>query len=326
MRWRVYIENMETIKYSFVLPAYKARFFKEALDSILAQTYKDFELIIVNDASPEDLTSIVKSYDDPRIRYYINEENIGGKDLVAQWNHCLEYAKGEYVILASDDDLYHHEYLEKMNVLVDKYPEVNVFRPRIQYINENRELIYIEGVLTEYTDLLEFIYFLNKKYISSGIPFYILNKKCLLESGGFVNRPIAWGSDDATAIVLAQKGIVSSNMILFSFRMSGENISSQSNDLKTLSRKIEATNQHLNWLTEKVDSYSSQNSIAAYYKRSILDNIKREQIGHISYLIQGSSSGAAINYLIRLFKEKKIPLHAILTIFAKRFILRRRAS
>ena len=81
------------LKYSFVLPAYKARFFREALDSILAQTYKDFELIIVNDASPEDLDSIVKSYDDPRIRYYVNEHNIGGKDLVAQWNHCLEYAE-----------------------------------------------------------------------------------------------------------------------------------------------------------------------------------------------------------------------------------------
>ena len=48
------------IKYSFVLPAYKARFFRDALDSILAQTYKDFELVIVNDASPEDLDSIVK--------------------------------------------------------------------------------------------------------------------------------------------------------------------------------------------------------------------------------------------------------------------------
>ena len=78
------------MKYSFVLPAYKARFFKEALDSILSQTYKDFELIIVNDASPEDITSIVKGDNDPRISYYINDVNIGGKDLVAQWNDCLE--------------------------------------------------------------------------------------------------------------------------------------------------------------------------------------------------------------------------------------------
>ena len=101
------------VKYSFVLPAYKAHFFKEALDSILTQTYKDFELVIVNDASPEDLDSIVEQYDDPRIHYYVNEKNIGGKDLVAQWNHCLEYAQGDYIILASDDDVYHPEYLKK---------------------------------------------------------------------------------------------------------------------------------------------------------------------------------------------------------------------
>ena len=100
------MSSMGCMKYSFILPAYKARFFREALDSILSQTNKDFDLIIVNDASPEDLDSIVRSYNDSRIRYYVNEKNIGGKDLVAQWNHCLEYAKGEYVILASDDDVY----------------------------------------------------------------------------------------------------------------------------------------------------------------------------------------------------------------------------
>ena len=93
-------------KYSFVLPAYKACYFKEALESILNQTYSDFELIIVNDASPEDLDSIVSEFDDSRITYYTNETNIGGKDLVEQWNKSLTYAKGEYVILASDDDVY----------------------------------------------------------------------------------------------------------------------------------------------------------------------------------------------------------------------------
>ena len=92
------------MKYSFVLPAYKATFFREAVDSILSQTYKDFELIIVNDASPEDLDSIVKSYHDSRIQYYVNSENIGGKDLVAQWNHSISYAKGEYIIYVDSDD------------------------------------------------------------------------------------------------------------------------------------------------------------------------------------------------------------------------------
>ena len=113
------MENiLEKVKYSFVLPAYKAKYLTEALDSIVNQTYTDFELIIVNDASPEDIDSIVGSYNDKRIQYYKNLENMGGKDLVAQWNYSISYAKGEYLILASDDDIYSLEYLEKMDKIV----------------------------------------------------------------------------------------------------------------------------------------------------------------------------------------------------------------
>ena len=67
----------EDIKFSVTVPAYKAQFLSECIDSILAQTYKNFELIIVNDVSPQDLDSIVKRYDDPRIRYYKNKEATG---------------------------------------------------------------------------------------------------------------------------------------------------------------------------------------------------------------------------------------------------------
>ena len=63
------------MKYSFILPAYKAKYFHQAISSILNQTYTDIELVIVNDASPEDLDTIVSSFDDSRIRYYKNKEN-----------------------------------------------------------------------------------------------------------------------------------------------------------------------------------------------------------------------------------------------------------
>ena len=117
------------MKYSFVLPAYKSTFLKRAIDSILSQTYVDFELVVVDDASPEALDSIVSTYTDRRIRYYVNDENLGGKDLVAQWNKSLSYAKGDYVILASDDDLYDSTYLFKMDELVNKYPNADVSSP-----------------------------------------------------------------------------------------------------------------------------------------------------------------------------------------------------
>ena len=110
-----------SIKYSFVLPAYKSQFLKESIDSILAQSYKDFELIIVDDASPDDIGGLVSLYDDARIRYYRNEENIGGTNLVAQWNHSIEYANGDWIILATDDDIYENAFLETADMLLGKY-------------------------------------------------------------------------------------------------------------------------------------------------------------------------------------------------------------
>ena len=212
--------------YSFVLPAYKARFFKEAIDSILAQTYINFELIIVNDASPEDLDSIIKLYDDPRIQYYVNKENIGGKDLVAQWNYSISYANGDYLILASDDDIYLPDFLERMDVLVQKYPDVNVFRPRVQYINQEGSLSDISGICDERINALEYAYRLFLEDIGSGIAFFVFNTEKLRSMGGFVNFPMAWCADEATVLMMAKDGICIDKHCLFYFRISGINISS----------------------------------------------------------------------------------------------------
>lgn len=98
---------------SFVLPVWKVHFLKQAINSILSQVYTNFELVIVNDASPENVDEIIAAYKDKRIRYYKNKENIGGKNLVEQWNHCISYAKGDYIVLSSDDDVYAPEYLKE---------------------------------------------------------------------------------------------------------------------------------------------------------------------------------------------------------------------
>ncbi|MBR5545343.1 MAG: glycosyltransferase family 2 protein [Clostridia bacterium] len=282
---------MNNIKYSFVLPAYKRRFIKEAIDSILAQTYTEFELIIINDASPENLDTIINSYNDKRISYYTNEQNIGGKSLVMQWNHCIKYAQGEYLILASDDDIYHPEYLYTMNSLTEKYPNVNIFRPRIQIIDEKGDFKSTEAFMHEHMTLLDFMYLYSNHYITGGIPFYLFKKKAITDIGGFIDFPLAWGSDDATALTIMQtQGIVTTNEILFSFRMSGENISSKKNNSKTLSQKlnarimyfkireriiekIETTNvteeKHLEWI-KRNSSISIQDNIYALIRQSTI--------------------------------------------------------
>lgn len=280
---RFYLEDMlETIKYSFVLPAYKAKYFKEAIDSILSQTYEAFELIIVNDASPEDLDSIVNAYSDKRIQYYKNEQNIGGKDLVAQWNRSMAYAKGEYLILASDDDVYSPHYLEMMDTLIDKYPSVNVFRPRVKRINHKGKIVHIEGYQPEYLTKVEYLYAWTNLWIGSGVPFYIFKREALLSVGGFADYPLAWFSDDATVLRLSDAGIGICNATLFTFRLSTESISTTQNSRKSLSAKYEATRmfceEHSKWMRDYTPKDEEETHLLAQIKKLFPRMIRKNKV------------------------------------------------
>lgn len=309
-----------SIFYSFVLPAYKSTFFKESIDSILTQTYANFELIIVNDASPDDLDTIINSYSDTRIRYYKNEKNIGGTDLVAQWNNCLEYAKGEYVILASDDDKYFPDYLEKINALVKKYPNVNVFRPRIQKIDAIGEIISIEGYLNESISQIEFAYQLFSRRISSGIPYYLFKLNALKENEGFINFPLAWFSDDATVINLAKNGIVSTPEILFSFRLSNQSISGGANTLDTMVKKIKATKRFYNWfeLFLKNINITEQNDL--FYKKQLSLKIGIDYRNRICALIYSVPLHELIKNFFYIKKLSNFKFVELLKILIKRLL------
>lgn len=90
--------------FSILIPAFKVSYLKECIESILAQIYKNFEVIIVDDASPYDICSIVSQFNDERIRYYRNEVGFGAYNVVGNWNKCLGFATGDYVICMGDDD------------------------------------------------------------------------------------------------------------------------------------------------------------------------------------------------------------------------------
>lgn len=267
---------LEKVRYSFVLPAYKANYLKEAIDSILGQTYTDFELIIVNDASPEDLDSIVNSYNDSRIQYYKNEKNIGGRDLVAQWNHSISYAAGDYLVLASDDDIYALDYLEKMDSLVMKYPDVKVFRPRVNRVDRDGRIFQIDGFAGEYLTQIEYLYLWTCDILRSGIPFMVFNRRALMEIRGFVNYPLAWFSDDATILKLADNGIgVYTEKSLFTFRFSNENISTAKNNKHTLKSKLKATRMFYDEHMSFIQNYVSENPEEEHLLNEIKYNFPR---------------------------------------------------
>src|SRR3990172_9993383 len=92
-------------KISVGISAYKEQFLADAIKSILYQSFADYELIIINDNPGSNIENIVRSFNDQRIKYFENSENIGGRNLAKAWNNVLFKATGEYFVLFSDDDI-----------------------------------------------------------------------------------------------------------------------------------------------------------------------------------------------------------------------------
>lgn len=108
------------------MAAYNAeRFIGRAIESVLAQTYDNFELVIVDDGSTDGTGDIVASYTDRRIRYM----RAGHKNCAAARNRVIAEAKGEYLLCVDSDDYIAPDYIEKMVACAVKHPEIDYFYP-----------------------------------------------------------------------------------------------------------------------------------------------------------------------------------------------------
>lgn len=242
---------------SIGLPAYKSQYLEVAIQSILDQTYGNFELIIINDCSPDPIEAIVKKFNDPRISYFANEQNVGRENLVLCWNMVLKKARGKYFVLASDDDYYEPEFLEKLIAKADQFPEINVIHCRLRLINSAGETKDISSICNEYEDVLDFMWNRVIKKRNQMVTEFMFKTSALMDIGGFYPMPAGWSTDDITCYLLAkEKGIVFVNEILCNWRDSGENISTSHN---YYCQKMEALRKYKKWIQEFIKSMKSGN-------------------------------------------------------------------
>jgi glycosyltransferase involved in cell wall biosynthesis len=109
---------------SVVMPVYNGeKYLNEAIDSILNQTFTDFEFIILNDGSTDHSEEIILAYDDARIRYVKNETNL---QIVKTLNKGVALAKGQYIARMDADDISLPERLECQVRLMEESPEIDV--------------------------------------------------------------------------------------------------------------------------------------------------------------------------------------------------------
>lgn len=122
-------------KVSIIMPSYnKEKYIAKAIESVINQTYKDWELIIIDDMSTDNSVEIIKTFTDDRIVFLQNEKNIG---MAANRNRALELAKGEYIALLDADDITTNIRLEKEVAFLDCHSDVDVVFGDCQEIDEN---------------------------------------------------------------------------------------------------------------------------------------------------------------------------------------------
>lgn len=181
-------------KISVVIPLYNKGFIiSETLNSVLAQTFTDFEIVIVNDGSTDNSFEIVSQYSDDRIRLY-NQEN---KGVSKTRNAGIEYSKSELIAFLDADDYWHPNHLEELYQLYIDFPNCGLYANRyFMKISEENTIktTYIQAVYDNFRGILP-DYFLASMQYRVGLTSAVAIPKKMVQ-GNFLFNPELNGQED----------------------------------------------------------------------------------------------------------------------------------
>lgn len=164
---------------SIIMPVYNGeKYIKEAIESIINQTYSNWELLIVDDGSTDNTASIIKEFNDSRIKY-MYQKNQGPS---AARNKGLDLAEGNYIAFIDADDMYVNEKLEKQVAYLEENSDVDIVYNDIKVIDESTEEHYLlksEGGYSNGNDFLAMLLF--RQIIPA--PHTILCRRRCFENG-----------------------------------------------------------------------------------------------------------------------------------------------
>lgn len=209
---------------SIGMPAYNGeKYIRFALRSILAQTYRNFELIISDDCSSDETAAICKSFakKDRRIRYIRQKRRLG---FLKNFNFVLGQAKGSYFLWAGNDDYWHKDYIRKLYQVFLTFPKSVLAVSKFNNVHNNKPYNYLKNQQVKNgLDRVDYlIHFLRSRNLSY---FYGLHRTENLRSvGGYLadSRPFFHSSDFLTIYKVLLRGPMSYvNTVLFYKRDTG---------------------------------------------------------------------------------------------------------
>ncbi len=218
---------------SVITPVYNAgRYLRETIESVLKQTYKNIEFIIIDDCSSDDSNDIIKSFCDTRIVFLQNEKNMG---IEVSSNKALDYCKGEYIIFLDDDDIIPYDRIEYQINIMERRNDIIVHGGGYALIDEESKIIYLADAKYVNDEYVKAKLFFNTCFVNGSA---MCRMSTIRENGiRFIKE--SYGMQDYRFFVhMAQYGrIAYSDKALVLHRMHSNNYTSKMLEEKKVARE-----------------------------------------------------------------------------------------
>ena len=231
-------------KFSIIIPVYNVeKYIKKCLDSVFSQTYKDYEVIVVNDGTKDNSMNIVKEYDVKTI----NQKNQG---LSEARNVGLKNAKGEYILFLDSDDYIEKDLLKELDKSISNKPDVVRFQ--IQEVYEDKVNKFEEESFSNKTGEDAFSIICNYHFVENAWAY--LYKKSYLEKNNFIFKKGTIHEDFGLIplVIIKAKIVNSISYIGYNYVQRDGSIMSQKNYEKT-KKKVNDFYNHYLFLIKEID-------------------------------------------------------------------------
>ncbi|KIA84926.1 hypothetical protein OA84_00185 [Kaistella solincola] len=258
-------------KLAIIIPFYKEKYFRSTLESLKNQSNRNFSVYIGNDNSPEKIDGLLTEFSDfTNFKYEKFKGNLGGENLVSQWDRCIALSENEeFLMILGDDDVLEKNVVEEFYNFIEKanYFDINVIRFASQLIDENGSIISDVYENPEIEKAADSFMRIIKGAGRSSLSEHVFSRKAY-EKHGFKNFPVAFGSDNVAWLEFPEMGnIYSINSAKVLVRISGEHLSSSKDSGLALKRK-EGIHLFTKYIIENYSAYFKHEDLILILKKS----------------------------------------------------------
>jgi len=269
------------------MPVYNAaKYIREAIASVLDQTFTDFELLIINDGSTDDTLGIINSFDDARVTV-ISQKN---KGVAAALNKGLKYARADYVARFDADDICYPNRLQVQYDFMMAHPEYSIIGSEADYIDTHGEFLFTHQLAGySYNDLKQ----LDFKVCPMIHSCVLYKKDVVLDAGGYNEHAYTFEDHFLWASILKTHKACNLQQALIKVRLNPESVTIDEKWHTRKFRNIKYTSLKTQSITASEGNelyqiggtqYSPKNKEGAYYalcgKKFLLNNYQPQRARH----------------------------------------------